>query len=63
MSLGFDAAQASCPYCGEPMELLVDPGAEAQEYVEDCWVCCRPIVVTVQANAGDWEVWVRREDE
>ena len=45
------------------MELLVDPGAEAQEYVEDCWVCCRPVVVTVQANAGSWEVWVRREDE
>lgn len=45
------------------MELLVDPGAESQEYVEDCWVCCRPIVVTVQAGAGGWEVWVRREDE
>lgn len=32
-----------CPYCGEPVELLVDPGGGShQEYVEDCEVCCRP---------------------
>ena len=32
-----------CPCCGEPVELLVDPGGGThQEYVEDCEVCCRP---------------------
>ena len=32
-----------CPYCGESVELLVDPGGGVrQDYVEDCEVCCRP---------------------
>ena len=37
-----------CPYCGEPNEVAVDPGGgSAQEYVEDCAVCCQPWRVTV----------------
>jgi hypothetical protein len=37
-----------CPYCGELNEIAIDPGGgAAQEYVEDCQVCCRP-----------WRVWV-----
>ena len=38
-----------CPYCGEPVELLVDPGGGShQEYVEDCEVCCRPCRVELR---------------
>ncbi|HEY8682184.1 MAG TPA: CPXCG motif-containing cysteine-rich protein, partial [Rhodanobacter sp.] len=33
----------SCPYCGEPIEILVDASAGDQHYIEDCQVCCRPI--------------------
>lgn len=37
-----------CPYCGEQIELALDPGGgQAQEYVEDCEVCCRPLMLTV----------------
>jgi hypothetical protein len=37
-----------CPYCGEAVELLLDPaGGDLQEYVEDCEVCCRPWRVEV----------------
>jgi hypothetical protein len=37
-----------CPYCGEDVELIVDPGGGAvQRYVEDCEVCCRPLQLTV----------------
>lgn len=43
-----------CPYCGEPIDLFVDPSAGAQAYVEDCQVCCRPINVTV-GEAGEGE--------
>ena len=42
-----------CPYCGEPVDLLVDPGGGSkQEYVEDCEVCCRPwqVVLTFAAD-------------
>ncbi|MEQ8329248.1 MAG: CPXCG motif-containing cysteine-rich protein [Longimicrobiales bacterium] len=36
-------AWAACPYCGEEVELIIDPGGGAhQDYVEDCEVCCRP---------------------
>ena len=43
-----EAAWVSCPYCGEGVEVLVDPGGgEVQEYVEDCEVCCRPWQVRV----------------
>jgi hypothetical protein len=35
-------AGAYCPYCGEWVEIAVDPGGGAhQEYVEDCEVCCQ----------------------
>jgi hypothetical protein len=41
-------AWVACPYCGEELELAVDPGGgSVQEYVEDCEVCCRPLQLTV----------------
>ena len=42
-------AVVECPYCGEIVEIALDPGGgrEAQ-YVEDCEVCCRPWLVTVR---------------
>lgn len=36
-----------CPYCGEPIELIIDDSLDHQTYVEDCSVCCRPINVEV----------------
>jgi hypothetical protein len=42
----------SCPYCGEENEVSLDPGSgNAQEYVEDCQVCCQPWRVTVEYDA------------
>jgi hypothetical protein len=42
------AAEVSCPYCGEGVTILLDPGGgQYQEYVEDCEVCCRPWNVRV----------------
>lgn len=42
-----ESCQTNCPYCGEPIELLVDCSIEFQEYIEDCQVCCRPILCRV----------------
>ncbi|WP_372981236.1 CPXCG motif-containing cysteine-rich protein [Marinobacter sediminum] len=36
-----------CPYCWETLDVSVDPSVQEQEYVEDCQVCCRPIVIHV----------------
>ncbi len=36
-------ATVFCPYCGEAVEIAIDPGGgPVQEYVEDCQICCRP---------------------
>lgn len=53
-----------CPYCGEPIALLVDASVEAQSYTEDCQVCCQPIVVDAFTEPGGFpSARVRREDE
>lgn len=59
-----DTAEAWCPYCGEPCELVIDPGGGAhQEYVEDCPVCCRPWRVTATWYDGVASVRLDTEDE
>jgi hypothetical protein len=42
----------SCPHCSEIIELVVDLSAGGQQYVEDCAVCCRPIVVRSEVSDG-----------
>ncbi|MCW9013681.1 MAG: CPXCG motif-containing cysteine-rich protein [Gammaproteobacteria bacterium] len=43
----------NCPYCGEPIAILVDGSIAQQEYIEDCQVCCRPIVFKISISADD----------
>lgn len=53
-----------CPYCNEPIVLLVDPSIGHQEYIEDCQVCCQPIEVSVRFDAsGEVDVQVKNENE
>jgi hypothetical protein len=40
-------AQVRCPYCGEPVDIQVDAASTHEDYVEDCTVCCRPMVLHV----------------
>ncbi|MCC3751356.1 MAG: CPXCG motif-containing cysteine-rich protein [Halorhodospira halophila] len=55
----------SCPYCGEPFQLLLDTDGEDTDYVEDCPVCCAPIQVAVRWSMGgdEPEVVLRRDDD
>jgi len=57
--------EIECPYCGELVTIFVDPGGgEAQTYVEDCPVCCRPWTVhAVQEEEGGFAVGVTRQDD
>ena len=54
-----------CPYCGEAVEIALDPGSGAtQEYIEDCEVCCQPWRVTVDYDeSGAATVSVSALDE
>ena len=53
-----------CPYCGEPISVVVDHSLGNQEYVEDCQVCCRPLVLNISIDVdGDASVAARYENE
>lgn len=61
---GAEARMVDCPYCGEPVETLVDCPQDGLAYVEDCAVCCRPIEFRVDLEpGGDFRVSARREDD
>ena len=54
----------SCPYCGESIGVLIDAQDSGQEYIEDCQVCCRPIIFNVLSDfEGGLSLMVRAEDE
>jgi hypothetical protein len=57
-------ASVQCPYCGEEIEITLDPGSgDAQEYVEDCEVCCNPWRVSVSYHEGQADVSVTPLEE
>jgi hypothetical protein len=40
-------ADVACPYCAELINVRLDLSAGSQSYVEDCQVCCQPMLVNV----------------
>lgn len=40
----------SCPFCGETINVLIDCSLPAQQYTEDCQVCCSPILLTIEID-------------
>ncbi len=52
-----------CPWCGEPVEADVEEVGPAHEVLlQDCDVCCRPLVVTVSRADGEVEITLSREN-
>ena len=43
----------TCPYCWEAIEIALDLSVESQQQVEDCSVCCRPIVIRYTTADGE----------
>ncbi|MDZ7803658.1 CPXCG motif-containing cysteine-rich protein [Thiohalophilus sp.] len=60
-----DEVDIACPYCGEVFTTVVDYSAGDQDYIEDCYVCCRPIhfSVMVDINGELTEVITRQDNE
>lgn len=53
-----------CPYCSEPMTILIDTSVSDQSYVEDCQICCQPILLDVVIDETEAiEVYARQENE
>ena len=64
MPQGLQEVSRSCPYCGESIDLLIDGSVAEQVYVEDCFVCCRPIVIAAGFDEqGDLRLDLRQEDD
>lgn len=59
-----DSVLIQCPYCWETLDISVDPSVPEQEYVEDCQVCCQPILIHVTFDDNlTPQVDVRAENE
>ena len=59
-----DQTQVRCPYCAEPIDIQVDIGSGDEEYVEDCSVCCRPILLHVERDENGYpSVTATKESE
>ena len=39
--------EIGCPYCGEFISILIDCSIRNQSYIEDCHVCCQPILINI----------------
>jgi hypothetical protein len=44
---------ASCPHCWETINLTLDLSVPEQSYIEDCPVCCKPMMVSYSADEGE----------
>lgn len=55
-----DDIEIECPYCGEHLELSIEPDVFGA-MVQDCEVCCNPLQLTITRDRdGDVEVRVER---
>lgn len=50
-----------CPYCGESVEIYVEPDVRGS-FVQDCEVCCNPWRVRVTGRGESRRVNVERAD-
>ncbi|MCG8342578.1 MAG: CPXCG motif-containing cysteine-rich protein [Chlorobiales bacterium] len=59
------AVTIQCPYCGALNDELIDCSVEPpEEYVEDCEICCSPMLIKVLSVDGEVPVVeAHRENE
>jgi hypothetical protein len=50
-----------CPYCGEEVEIYVEPDVSGS-FVQDCEVCCNPWRVLVSGRDDERYVEITRGD-
>ena len=63
-----------CPYCGESITILIEPSggaavgethidlAEPYEYIEDCQVCCNPILLRISSFGDTINIETAKEE-
>lgn len=60
-----DEASYTCECCGEEIVIPVDAsGGHSQQFVEDCPVCCNPMLVRIEIDEdGDVRAWCQAEQD
>lgn len=67
MKFELETTSVQCPYCWESFDISLDcssiqSAGEVQQYTEDCYVCCRPIVISVTlSESGQPDVQIEAE--
>ena len=56
-----DRFLVTCPYCGEEVEIYIEPDMRGS-FVQDCEVCCNPWRVSVSRDEDERYVDVVRTD-
>jgi Cysteine-rich CPXCG len=56
-----DEYLVTCPYCGEAVEIYVEPDVKGS-FVQDCEVCCNPWRVRVTGRGENRDVHITRAD-
>lgn len=56
-----DAHIVTCPYCGEEVEIYIEPDVRGS-YVQDCEVCCNPWTVRVSRDEDELYVEIGKAD-
>jgi len=51
----------TCPYCGEQVQIYVEPDVRGT-LVQDCEVCCNPWRVSVRGRGDERTVEIGRAD-
>lgn len=52
MEYGIVEKKVHCPYCAEPISILLDLSVSRQSYVEDCQVCCQAMQIDYETEDG-----------
>jgi hypothetical protein len=56
-----DRFLSACPYCGEQVEIYVEPDVKGT-FIQDCEICCRPWRVRVSGRGDRRTIDVARAD-
>ena len=56
-----DTFAIDCPYCGESLEIYLEPDVHGR-LVQDCEVCCNPLLLQITRDEGERYVQVGRAD-
>jgi transcription elongation factor Elf1 len=42
-----------CPFCGQSFDLAIETNDGSQRLIVDCEICCRPLEISVECEAGE----------